>query len=78
MNAYFDRESVEMASIAFLLDGRRLPVEQTPNKMLKQEEQQFLGEAICTLSEAEHAAAEVALNVPRSSSCRLIPLLHSL
>lgn len=34
MNAYCDRQSVEMNSIAFLFDGRRLRAEQTPDEVL--------------------------------------------
>lgn len=34
MNAYCDRQSVEMNSIAFLFDGRRLRGEQTPDEVL--------------------------------------------
>ncbi|KAF6173736.1 hypothetical protein GIB67_042904 [Kingdonia uniflora] len=33
MNAYCDRQSVEIASIAFLFDGRRLRGEQTPDEL---------------------------------------------
>uniref|UniRef100_A0A7N0ZZ03 Small ubiquitin-related modifier n=1 Tax=Kalanchoe fedtschenkoi TaxID=63787 RepID=A0A7N0ZZ03_KALFE len=33
MNAYCDRQSVEMNSIAFLFDGRRLRQEQTPDEL---------------------------------------------
>ncbi|KAF2285715.1 hypothetical protein GH714_007354 [Hevea brasiliensis] len=33
MNAYCDRQSVEMNSIAFLFDGRRLRGEQTPDEL---------------------------------------------
>ncbi|CAM8900821.1 hypothetical protein QQ045_010161 [Rhodiola kirilowii] len=33
MNAYCDRQSVEMNSIAFLFDGRRLRPEQTPDEL---------------------------------------------
>ncbi|KAK9938648.1 hypothetical protein M0R45_015373 [Rubus argutus] len=33
MNAYCDRQSVEMNSIAFLFDGRRLRAEQTPDEL---------------------------------------------
>ncbi|CAN6708057.1 unnamed protein product [Malus baccata var. baccata] len=33
MNAYCDRQSVEMNSIAFLFDGRRLRAEQTPDEV---------------------------------------------
>ncbi|MBA0668351.1 hypothetical protein Goklo_001272, partial [Gossypium klotzschianum] len=32
MNAYCDRQSVDFNSIAFLFDGRRLRVEQTPDE----------------------------------------------
>ncbi|GKF76578.1 small ubiquitin-related modifier 1-like protein, partial [Tanacetum coccineum] len=32
MNAYCDRQSVEMNSIAFLFDGRRLRADQTPDE----------------------------------------------
>lgn len=35
MNAYCDRQSVDMNSIAFLFDGRRLRAEQTPDEVLK-------------------------------------------
>ncbi|KAG6425383.1 hypothetical protein SASPL_115816 [Salvia splendens] len=33
MNAYCDRQSVDFSSIAFLFDGRRLRVEQTPDEV---------------------------------------------
>ncbi|XP_020877204.1 small ubiquitin-related modifier 1-like [Arabidopsis lyrata subsp. lyrata] len=33
MNAYCDRQSVDMNSIAFLFDGRRLRAEQTPDEL---------------------------------------------
>ncbi|KAL1817582.1 hypothetical protein DCAR_0522042 [Daucus carota subsp. sativus] len=33
MNAYCDRQSVDIASIAFLFDGRRLRAEQTPDEL---------------------------------------------
>lgn len=33
MNAYCDRQSVEINSIAFLFDGRRLRSEQTPDEV---------------------------------------------
>nr|GEV54024.1 small ubiquitin-related modifier 1-like [Tanacetum cinerariifolium] len=33
MNAYCDRQSVEMNSIAFLFDGRRLRADQTPDEL---------------------------------------------
>ncbi|KAL3636750.1 Small ubiquitin-related modifier 2 [Castilleja foliolosa] len=33
MNAYCDRQSVDFNSIAFLFDGRRLRVEQTPDEL---------------------------------------------
>ncbi|KAK1375516.1 Small ubiquitin-related modifier [Heracleum sosnowskyi] len=33
MNAYCDRQSVEMNSIAFLFDGRRLQAAQTPDEL---------------------------------------------
>lgn len=33
MNAYCDRQSVEITSIAFLFDGRRLRAEQTPDEV---------------------------------------------
>ncbi|CAN8273760.1 unnamed protein product [Cochlearia groenlandica] len=33
MNAYCDRQSVDMGSIAFLFDGRRLRAEQTPDEL---------------------------------------------
>ncbi|KAK4762258.1 hypothetical protein SAY87_030142 [Trapa incisa] len=33
MNAYCDRQSVEMNSIVFLFDGRRLRAEQTPDEL---------------------------------------------
>uniref|UniRef100_A0A7N0TYP4 Small ubiquitin-related modifier n=1 Tax=Kalanchoe fedtschenkoi TaxID=63787 RepID=A0A7N0TYP4_KALFE len=33
MHAYCDRQSVEMNSIAFLFDGRRLRQEQTPDEL---------------------------------------------
>ena len=33
MNAYCDRQSVEINSIAFLFDGRRLRAEQTPDEL---------------------------------------------
>lgn len=33
MNAYCDRQSVELNSIAFLFDGRRLRAEQTPDEV---------------------------------------------
>ncbi|ESR60881.1 hypothetical protein CICLE_v10017283mg [Citrus x clementina] len=33
MNAYCDRQSVELNSIAFLFDGRRLRGEQTPDEL---------------------------------------------
>ena len=34
MNAYCDRQSVDLNSIAFLFDGRRLRGEQTPEEVL--------------------------------------------
>lgn len=34
MNAYCDRQSVELNSIAFLFDGRRLRGEQTPDEVI--------------------------------------------
>lgn len=33
MNAYCDRQSVDLNSIAFLFDGRRLRAEQTPDEV---------------------------------------------
>ena len=33
MNAYCDRQSVDMNAIAFLFDGRRLRGEQTPDEV---------------------------------------------
>ncbi|KAK9269643.1 hypothetical protein L1049_001420 [Liquidambar formosana] len=33
MTAYCDRQSVELNSIAFLFDGRRLRAEQTPDEL---------------------------------------------
>ncbi|MQL05622.1 hypothetical protein EI015_26490, partial [Escherichia coli] len=33
MNAYCDRQSVDLNSIAFLFDGRRLRAEQTPDEL---------------------------------------------
>ncbi|KAH6768043.1 small ubiquitin-like modifier 2 [Perilla frutescens var. hirtella] len=33
MNAYCDRQSVDITSIAFLFDGRRLRAEQTPDEL---------------------------------------------
>ncbi|XP_056852526.1 small ubiquitin-related modifier 1-like [Raphanus sativus] len=33
MNAYCDRQSVDMNAIAFLFDGRRLHAEQTPDEL---------------------------------------------
>lgn len=33
MNAYCDRQSVDMSAIAFLFDGRRLRPEQTPDEV---------------------------------------------
>ena len=33
MNAYCDRQSVDMSAIAFLFDGRRLRAEQTPDEV---------------------------------------------
>uniref|UniRef100_A0ACD5WNE2 Uncharacterized protein n=1 Tax=Avena sativa TaxID=4498 RepID=A0ACD5WNE2_AVESA len=33
MNAYCDRQSVDMSAIAFLFDGRRLRAEQTPDEL---------------------------------------------
>lgn len=33
MNAYCDRQSVDLNSIAFLFDGRRLRGEQTPDEV---------------------------------------------
>lgn len=33
MNAYCDRQSVDLNSIAFLFDGRRLRAEQTPEEL---------------------------------------------
>lgn len=35
MNAYCDRQSVDINSIAFLFDGRRLRGEQTPDEVNK-------------------------------------------
>ncbi|GJZ20638.1 small ubiquitin-related modifier 1-like protein [Tanacetum coccineum] len=37
MNAYCDRQSVEMNAIAFLFDGRRLRAEQTPDELEMEE-----------------------------------------
>lgn len=37
MNAYCDRQSVELNSIAFLFDGRRLRGEQTPDELEMEE-----------------------------------------
>ncbi|GJW80188.1 ubiquitin-like protein SMT3 [Tanacetum coccineum] len=37
MNAYCDRQSVEINSIAFLFDGRRLRAEQTPDELEMEE-----------------------------------------
>ncbi|KAK1259429.1 Small ubiquitin-related modifier 1 [Acorus gramineus] len=37
MNAYCDRQSVEINSIAFLFDGRRLRGEQTPDELEMEE-----------------------------------------
>ena len=37
MNAYCDRQSIDIASIAFLFDGRRLRAEQTPDEVPTQE-----------------------------------------
>ncbi|KAJ0715768.1 putative Ubiquitin-like domain-containing protein [Helianthus annuus] len=37
MNAYCDRQSVELKSIAFLFDGRRLRGEQTPDELEMEE-----------------------------------------
>lgn len=34
MNAYCDRQSVDLNAIAFLFDGRRLRAEQTPDEVL--------------------------------------------
>ncbi|CAM0884349.1 unnamed protein product [Alopecurus aequalis] len=34
MNAYCDRQSVDMKAIAFLFDGRRLRAEQTPDEVI--------------------------------------------
>lgn len=34
MNAYCDRQSVDLNSIAFLFDGRRLRAEQTPDEVI--------------------------------------------
>lgn len=34
MTAYCDRQSVELNSIAFLFDGRRLRAEQTPDEVI--------------------------------------------
>ncbi|CAH1444364.1 unnamed protein product [Lactuca virosa] len=33
MNAYCERQSVDISSIAFLFDGRRLRAEQTPDEL---------------------------------------------
>ncbi|VFQ58657.1 unnamed protein product [Cuscuta campestris] len=33
MNAYCDRQSMELSSVAFLFDGRRLRPEQTPDEL---------------------------------------------
>ena len=33
MNAYCDRQSVDLNAIAFLFDGRRLRAEQTPDEV---------------------------------------------
>ncbi|KAK7320356.1 hypothetical protein VNO77_29764 [Canavalia gladiata] len=33
MNAYCDRQSVDINSVAFLFDGRRLRAEQTPDEL---------------------------------------------
>ncbi|XP_076916400.1 small ubiquitin-related modifier 1-like [Bidens hawaiensis] len=37
MNAYCDRQSLQMNSIAFLFDGRRLQAEQTPEQLEMEE-----------------------------------------
>ncbi|KAF7039392.1 hypothetical protein CFC21_049395 [Triticum aestivum] len=37
MNAYCDRQSVDLNSIAFLFDGRRLRGEQTPDELEMEE-----------------------------------------
>ncbi|XP_060180311.1 small ubiquitin-related modifier 1-like [Lycium barbarum] len=37
MTAYCDRQSVDMNSIAFLFDGRRLRAEQTPDELEMEE-----------------------------------------
>ncbi|KAJ0768643.1 putative Ubiquitin-like domain-containing protein [Helianthus annuus] len=37
MNAYCDRQSVELNAIAFLFDGRRLRAEQTPDELEMEE-----------------------------------------
>ncbi|KAL7589282.1 small ubiquitin-related modifier 1 [Lactuca sativa] len=37
MNAYCERQSLEMNSIAFLFDGRRLRAEQTPDELEMEE-----------------------------------------
>ncbi|KAG4112081.1 hypothetical protein ERO13_D13G141600v2 [Gossypium hirsutum] len=37
MNAYCDRQSVDFNSIAFLFDGRRLRVEETPDELEMEE-----------------------------------------
>ncbi|KAF5741273.1 hypothetical protein HS088_TW10G00269 [Tripterygium wilfordii] len=34
MNAYCERQSVDLNSIAFLFDGRRLRAEQTPDEVI--------------------------------------------
>lgn len=34
MHAYCDRQSVDFNAIAFLFDGRRLRVEQTPDEVI--------------------------------------------
>lgn len=33
INAYCERQSVDLASMAFLFDGRRLQAEQTPDQL---------------------------------------------
>ncbi|XP_076958631.1 small ubiquitin-related modifier 1-like [Bidens hawaiensis] len=37
MNAYCDRQSLQMNAIAFLFDGRRLQAEQTPEQLEMEE-----------------------------------------
>jgi hypothetical protein len=61
MNAYCDRQSVDMTAIAFLFDGRRLRAEQTPDEVLsvtfEQNLQLVISVMICQVSDCLFTSA---------------------